>query len=143
MAGPEDVPVLAALNEQLIEDQPHDNPMRGRQLADRMSRWLAGDYTAALGTVDHVPAFYALWRTDEDGGIHLRQFFVARDFRRRGTGRAAIAALREEYWPGRRVTLDVLAHNERGIGFWRSLGFEDYAIEMRLPSTTVLEAGRR
>jgi len=128
------------MNEQLIEDQRHDNPMRGRQLADRMSDWLAGEYTAALGTVDHVPAFYALWRPDESGGIHLRQFFVARDFRRRGLGRAAIKTLREEYWQTRRVALDVLIHNERGIGFWRSLGFEDYAIAMRLPSTTLLDA---
>ncbi|MGW3496022.1 GNAT family N-acetyltransferase [Streptomyces sp. NPDC001020] len=132
--------MLAALNEQLIEDQGHENPMRGQQLADRMHGWLAGEYTAALGTVDHAPAFYALWRTDEDGGIHLRQFFVARDFRRRGLGRAAIKTLRDEYWPARRVALDVLIHNERGISFWRSLGFEDYAIEMRLPSTSLLEA---
>lgn len=126
--------MLAVLNEQLIEDQGHENPMRGRELADRMSGWLAGEYTAALGILDGVPACYALWRPAEGGGIHLRQFFVAREFRRRGVGRRAIAALQDEYWPGHRITLDVLVGNERGTAFWHSLGFEDHTVAMRSPA---------
>ena len=29
-----------------------------------------------------------------------------------------------------RIRLDVLVGNERGIAFWKSLGFEDYCITM-------------
>ncbi|MFF7334190.1 GNAT family N-acetyltransferase [Streptomyces sp. NPDC008150] len=141
LAGPEDVPVLAALNEQLIVDQGHENPMRGRELADRMQGWLAGEYTAALGILDGAPACYALWRPAEGGGIHLRQFFVAREFRRRGVGRRAIAALRDAYWPGRVIMLDVLVGNHRGAAFWHSLGFEAHTVAMRSPAPRPERAG--
>lgn len=100
-----------------------------------MRGWLAADYRTAIGRVEQTPALYALWRPDESDGIHLRHFFVAREFRRRGLGRAALHALHADFWPGRTVSLDVLVHNERGIAFWRSLGFQDYALALRRPPT--------
>jgi ribosomal protein S18 acetylase RimI-like enzyme len=30
------------------------------------------------------------------------------------------------------VSLEVLVHNDRGIAFWRSVGFRDYSIVMQL-----------
>jgi len=130
----QDVAVLARLNEQLIEDEGHENPLRGQQLADRMRYWLETGYRAALGTLDGQPACYALWRPDENEGIYLRQFFVARPFRRQGVGAAALRVLREDYWkPARQVRLDVLIGNQRGHAFWRATGFTDYSVIMRMP----------
>lgn len=133
-AGVSDAAVLGALNEQLIEDEGHDNPLRGDRLVERMRGFLTDGYAAALGTVDGWPAVYALWRPDPDGGIYLRHFFVAREYRRLGLGRATLAELRTRFWPaGSRLTLDVLAANERGIAFWRSVGFRERHIAMVLP----------
>lgn len=61
----------------------------------------------------------------------VRQFFVARGERRRGIGRQAFALLRR-HWGAREVTLDVLLHNERAVAFWRSVGFFDYGLQLRL-----------
>ena len=44
-------------------------------------------------------------------------------------GREALRQLREEVWPaGKRITLEVLLHNERGLHFWRAVGFQDHAL---------------
>jgi hypothetical protein len=43
-----DVPLLAELNHQLIRDEGHSNPMTVPQLAERMSNWIEGEYTAIL-----------------------------------------------------------------------------------------------
>jgi GNAT superfamily N-acetyltransferase len=80
-------------------------------------------------------AAYALYRLDEEGSVYLRHFFVCRHCRRHGVGREAIRQLREEIWPpGRRVTLEVLLHNERGLRFWRAVGFEDHALVLQYNS---------
>jgi ribosomal protein S18 acetylase RimI-like enzyme len=127
-----DLPLLARLNRELIEDQRSSNPMSVAELEERMRGWLAGEYRAVIFELDGVVA-YALFRPAE-GGIHLRQFFVLRPFRRRGIGRRAIEAFRRRYVPpGAALTLEVLVHNETGIAFWRALGFEDHALSLRLP----------
>lgn len=132
LAGPKDSRILAEMNEQLIVDQAHENVLRGEQLVDRMASWLNGEYEAALGSVDGRPALYALWRPEGDNAIYLRQFFVARNFRRLGLGKTAIDLLRADHWPAHcRVSLEVLIHNEKGIAFWRSVGFRDYSITMK------------
>jgi len=126
-----DVPVLARLNRQLIEDEGHPNPMDLSQLADRMAGWLAGAWRAVLFEREGEVVAYALYGPDEQG-IYLRQFFVARAHRRLGIGRDAVARLRAEVLgPDTVVTLGVLAHNERGLAFWRAVGFADHAIELR------------
>lgn len=135
-AGVDDVQLLAAFNERLIEDEGHENPLRGEQLVRRMRDWLTGKYQAALGFVDDTPALYALWRPEEYDGVYLRHFFVARDFRRRGLGRAAMEILHAQYWYGQRLSLDALVRNQRGVAFWRSLGFQDYALALRKAATT-------
>jgi ribosomal protein S18 acetylase RimI-like enzyme len=131
-----DLPLLARLNRELIEDQRSSNPMTLAELEERMRGWLGGEYRAVFFELDEVVA-YALFRPAE-GGIHLRQFFVLRSFRRRGIGRGAIEAFRRRYVPaGAAVTLEVLVHNETGIAFWRALGFEEHALSLRLPPAPV------
>jgi hypothetical protein len=42
-ASSRDAPLLAALNQQLIQDEGHRNPMSIAELKDRMEEWLAGE----------------------------------------------------------------------------------------------------
>jgi GNAT superfamily N-acetyltransferase len=130
-----DVPMLARMNQQLIEDEGHRNPMRLSELETRMRSMLDGDYTATLFEQgEHVVA-YALWR-DEPDWLYLRQFFVARDSRRRGIGAQAVRALSNEVWPAStRVRVNVLIGNQSGLEFWRAVGFVDYLITLEMDRT--------
>ena len=133
-----DLPLLAELNRQLIEDQRSSNPMSVVELAERMRGWLAGEYRALVFEIDGKPVAYAVFRPAE-GGVQLRQFFVVRDRRRQGIGRRAFEAFRRRHVaPGAALTLEVLVHNAPGIAFWRALGFEDHALSLRLPPVPLL-----
>jgi GNAT superfamily N-acetyltransferase len=131
-ASQTDIRLLAALNRQLIEDEGHRNAMSIAELADRMRAFLAGEYRAVLFERDGRLVAYALWSQRGDG-LYLRQFFVVREARRDGIGRAAMAILRKDVWPQDvRLYLEVLTANQRGLAFWRSLGFADYAVTLEM-----------
>lgn len=126
-----DIPLLAEWNHQLIRDEGHRNPMTVDQLAERMRKWLQGEYQAVVFSTD-APVAYALFKMETET-VHLRQFFVCRKRRRCGIGRAAMAALRDRVWPpGKRLTVDVLCKNRSGIDFWRSLGYQDYCLTLEI-----------
>ena len=128
---PADIPLLAAMNQQLIRAEGHRNPMTLAQLEERMAGFLAGAYEAAIFVAER-PAGYALWRPEPDH-VYLRQFFIAPKYRRRGFGRKAIALLRQDAWPRQtRLRLEVLVGNESGIAFWRSIGLEPYCLTMEM-----------
>ena len=130
-ASDADLGLLAEWNHQLIRDEGHRNPMTVAQLAERMKKWLQGDYHAVLFSSDE-PVGYALFRKEEEL-VYLRQFFVRRDRRRAGIGRAAFSILREQVWPhGVRLTVDVLCRNQSGIAFWRSVGYRDYCLSLEI-----------
>lgn len=126
-----DLPVLARMNKDLIEDERSHNPMTVAQLAERMRDWLeSGDYDAILFEYNDALVAYALFQ-QKPGSIYLRQFFVDRDFRRQGLGQSAIYMLLNDIFPpGLRVTLDVLASNSAGKAFWHHVGFHNYAITL-------------
>jgi GNAT superfamily N-acetyltransferase len=130
-ASDSDLPLLAEWNHQLIRDEGHRNPMTVGQLAARMKTWLEGEYNAVLFSSEE-PVGYALFKKEE-GLIYLRQFFVRRDRRRNGIGRAAFEILRREVWPpGIRMTVDVLCRNAEGVAFWRSVGYQDYCLTLEI-----------
>jgi GNAT superfamily N-acetyltransferase len=105
--------------------------MSVEELAERMRKWLKGEYRAVLFSSEQ-PVCYALFKEDH-GLIYLRQFFVRRDQRRAGIGRAAISILKETIWPRSvRLTVDVLCQNEGGIAFWRSVGYRDYCLTLEI-----------
>lgn len=127
----DDLPLLAELNQQLIHDEGHANPMSVAELESRMRAWLARPYTAILFLDEGVVVGYALYRTDNTG-IFLRQFFICRDKRRKGLGRTAMQMLFARVWPsGATVTLEALSANRAAIDFWHALGFDDYALTLR------------
>jgi predicted acetyltransferase len=127
--------MLARMNQQLIEDEGHRNAMHLSELETRMRSMLDGNYAATLFEIgEHVVA-YALWR-DEPDWVYLRQFFVARDYRRRGIGAQAVRVLTDEVLPGeKRVRVNVLIGNQPGLEFWRAVGFADYLITLELDRT--------
>jgi GNAT superfamily N-acetyltransferase len=127
-----DVPILARMNQQLIEDEGHRNPMNLTELEMRMRSMLDSDYTAALFEWETQLVAYGLWR-DEPEWLYLRQFFVARDFRRRGIGTRAIQMLTDEVWPAdKRIRVDALIENRAALEFWRAVGFVDYLIMLEM-----------
>jgi GNAT superfamily N-acetyltransferase len=130
-ASDADLALIAEWNHQLIRDEGHRNSMTIEQLAERMKKWLQGEYQAVVFS-DDEPVGYALFKK-EDSLIHLRQFFVRRDRRRVGIGRFAFDQLLREVWPsGVRLTVDVLCQNTGGVAFWRSVGYRDYCLSLEI-----------
>nr|MDQ6924281.1 GNAT family N-acetyltransferase [Pseudomonadota bacterium] len=122
-----DLSQLALWNQQLIEDERHDNTMSLEELEARMRNWLATEYEALVfeDRTTPRPAAYALFRRTPEW-IHLRQFFVARDRRRRGIGARAVALLLAEVFPpGKSVIVEAMAWNHAALSFWRAVGFAD------------------
>ena len=125
-----DVSLLASMNERLIRDEGHRNGLTQQSLEPRMSRWLAGDYTAAILSLNRETIGYALW-TPKSNHVHLRQYYVEPAFRRRGYGKAGIELLMNNLWGEfARVRLEVLVDNDVGLRFWKSIGFENYSVTM-------------
>jgi ribosomal protein S18 acetylase RimI-like enzyme len=53
--------------------------------------------------------------------------------RRKGLGRRAIALFCRKLVPdGATLSLDVIAHNQNGLAFWRALGFREHKVSFRL-----------
>ncbi len=126
------------MNKQLIEDEGHRNAMDLADLQKRMAGWVDSvEYTVQIFEADSTTVGYCVYKDAEDH-IYLRQFFIGREFRRRGFGTAALARL-AQIWPGRRLRLDVLSGNETGIQFWQASGFSEYAyiLERLLPGESV------
>ena len=112
-----DIPLLASMNERLIRDEGHRSALTQQSLEPRMSRWLAGDYRAAIFSLDREPIGYALWKP-KSNHVHLRQYYVEPAFRRKGYGKAGIALLLNNVWGEfARVRLEVLAGNDAGLRF--------------------------
>ena len=126
-----DAPLLADINQQLIQDEWGGGGMPLAHLEARMRRWIEEDeYRAILFQEDGATVAYSLVSIDEDSA-YIRHFFVLHEHRGRGVGRRAIETLLGEIIPaGLRITLDVLASNTVGHAFWRAAGFSDYAIRM-------------
>lgn len=131
-ATKDDLSLLAEWNLQLIADEGHRNPMSFDELKTRMTKWLSQEYDAIIFS-DTKDVAYALFKENAEE-IYLRQFFVVRERRRAGIGREAMGILINEIWPrNKRLIVDVLSKNVRGLKFWRSIGYKDYSVCLELP----------
>jgi hypothetical protein len=147
VAAAADVAQLASWNQQLIEDEAHDNAMTLDELAVRMRAWLETGYQAlvfeAPDTPAPVPVAYALFREAPEW-IHLRQFFVARDCRRRGMGARAVALLRDTVFPPDvPVIVEAMAWNHAALSFWRAVGFADRYVGLESRRSASVERSSR
>lgn len=126
----DDVAALAQMNQQLIQDEGHRNPMSLPQLTERMAAWLQGDYRAVVFGERPNLVGYALFKGEAEY-VYLRQLFVLTEHRRKGIARAAIEWLWIHAWRGaQRLRIDVLIGNTAGRMFWQSVGFHEYCITM-------------
>ena len=124
--------LLADLNLQLMVDEEHPYPLERPIVVARMRRWIEGEYHVLLFRRGVRIAGYAAWRL-EDRGAYLRHFFICRDQRRQGWGRAAIQLLRREVFPkDLPVQIEAAIGNKAGIAFWRAIGFEEFGVSMEL-----------
>ena len=125
-----DVQKLAEMNKHLIEDEKSNNPMNLSELENRMSGFISNEYNAYFFVENDVVVGYALVRESETE-TYLRQFYIERDFRRNHLGTEAFKELKS-FLGKENITLEVLPWNERGLSFWKSLGFKEAAITMKL-----------
>jgi ribosomal protein S18 acetylase RimI-like enzyme len=128
-----EAPLLAALNHQLDEDEPHPYPLPLPALTSRMTRWIeSGEYEVLLFRRGERVGGYAAWRL-EDRGTFLRHFFICRDQRREGLGRAAMTLLCRDVFPkDRPIQIEAAIGNTGAIAFWRAIGFRDFGLSMEL-----------
>ena len=132
-ALPDDLGRLGEWNAALIRDEGHDNSLSVEQLTGRMRDWLSGDYHARIFVCEHSDAGYVLYR-DLPEFIHLRQFFVLPERRRRGIGGAALRALRENAFPrGKRILVEAMVWNAPALAFWRASGFGERYVGLQYP----------
>ena len=113
---------LAELNKHLIEDEQHPNPMNIAELTERMKKWLATDYICYLVKESGNIIAYCLYR-DDSKHYYMRQLYVDRVHRRKGIATQLLDWLYKNVWTDKKVRLDVLAHNENAVAFYKRYGF--------------------
>ena len=124
-----DVPVLAKMNQWLIEDEKAETNLNLAQLEERMKGFISSEYRAFLFYDDQCVIGYALCNMSKVP-VYLRQFFICRDERRKGYGKKAFQALLVQL-NIQEIDVDVYSWNKVGIAFWESLGFEKRCYNMR------------
>ena len=129
-----DIPLLACMNKQLIEDEKSSNAMNLIQLEKRMQTFLSSEYKAYFFTEENLEeedkiVGYALVR-HTSSPLYLRQFYIKREHRRKHFGSQAFNLLLD-YLKADAIDIDVLPWNERGMNFWKSMGFAETCISMR------------
>jgi ribosomal protein S18 acetylase RimI-like enzyme len=134
----DDVPALARMNRQLVEDEQHRNRFQSDAwFEERMRDFISGAYRAVLFDLAGEVVAYALYKDHPDHAdtLYLRQIWVSRSQRRQGIGREAMRLLRDEIWPrDKRVTVEVLVGNEAARAFYEAVGFRPYSIELEMPA---------
>ena len=133
-----DIGALATMNRELIQDERSRSPMNVSQLELRMQTWLDGSWSAVMIYKNDDLIGYLLYQHREDDYypdqlvIYVRQFFVQRNYRRRGIGREAFELIVNSYFPSNaKIMLDVLATNPEALRFWEDLGFKQYSTALQ------------
>jgi ribosomal protein S18 acetylase RimI-like enzyme len=131
-AGVESLDLLARMNKELREDEQIDNYMTDGEIVERMRGFLNENsgYAVYLFIEAGETAGYALINLNEEP-LYIRQFFIRRESRRKGYGSEGIRLLKETMNTGS-FDLEVLVWNTAAIEFYRSVGFKDRLIRMRM-----------
>jgi DNA-binding GntR family transcriptional regulator/predicted acetyltransferase len=141
---PGDFPLLARMNRELADDEGHRNPMSVAEMEARFHRFVEEEgWSVDLFLLGDEIVGYATYRREVDptnpGGdrVFLRQFYIARHYRRDGMGQAAFEALSTtRFRAGDRVVLEVIENNPGGRVFWLRTGFTPYSslLEYSVPA---------
>ena len=92
------------------------------QLSHRMQTWLENEYVCYLAKEQECIIGYCLFR-DEGKHYYMRQLYVERKNRRKGIATRLLNWLYQNVWIDKKVRLDVLAHNEDAVEFYKKYGF--------------------
>ena len=139
-AAPDDLSLLAQMNDRLVEDQGSENPFSVSDLEDRFKTWLESEewQIDVIKESDSIVG-YAVYQqrsdyyVEDQTVVYLRQFYIERQHRGRGLGTRAYPQLVADRFPeGLEVSLDVVSTNPRGQSFWSKFGFDAYFTEMKL-----------
>ncbi len=134
-----DLPLLAAMNRRLIEDEGSSNPMDEEALRVRMAGWMRRRvYHFDLFVASGNPVGYAAYQVRREQydpqrtNVFLRHLYIEREHRRRGLGRTAFELLVQTRFPAEAsIDLNVLDDNLAGQRFWVSVGFAPVYTAMR------------
>lgn len=135
-ANPEDAPELARYNRELIQEEGHRNPMSLRELTQRMETFLTDEWEGVYLIHDGQKIGYALYKFGTDAfdariqTVYLRQFLILFPYRRQGLGRQAFETLKKDIFKDARIHVEVLTQNERGVAFWKAMGFKMYSMHL-------------
>jgi ribosomal protein S18 acetylase RimI-like enzyme len=129
--------MVAAYWAELVPDAPvaHDSRRAASYFAehfrfddDTVSLWWAMADTAKVGFVR-----VDRWRTEDERGGFIRDFYIRPEVRRQGVGTAVVQVIRavaeRDGWV--RIDLNVRADNPGGLAFWRSQGFNLQLYQLR------------
>ena len=136
IAALDDCPALAVMNRELIDEGQQSNTMTVSELDSRMRDWFQkGVYTGYLIRLNDETIGYALVDLSD---MWMRHFFICRNYRRQGYGRAAISLLFEQL-ETEKIGLSCLTNNAQGLAFWRSFDHDAYSIkfDIRKPNSNV------
>ena len=125
----EQLPLIMQLCQQLFEDEKSDILYTEEEMEHRIKSALESDTNAYLFYQEGELAGYALVKTKAKP-MYLWHFFICRNMRRKHIGTEAFWLLMKELDTDT-IDLDVYCWNDRGQGFWKSLGFKERCIIMR------------
>jgi GNAT superfamily N-acetyltransferase len=106
-----------------------------QDMEDRFRRFVDEEgWSVDLFLLDSEVVGYATHRREPEPSavnaerVFLRQFYIARHYRRHGLGQAAFDALTAaRFKPGDRVILEAIENNPGGRVFWLRVGFTPYS----------------
>ncbi len=132
-----DLPHVALMNRQLIEDEHSENTLDLAGLEQRLVGFLDRGWKIVICEEDDVPVGYATFFVGNDdldpsrARVNIGHFFIRRERRAMGRGTAFFSQLQQDFFPSRaKIVLDVLVGNTNAQSFYRSLGFAEYSIMM-------------
>jgi len=135
-----EIPLVAKWNVQLHEDEA-SKPIEIAAAEERHRRWLQlGTYKGAIFNVNGISMGYVIYEHRkvnpdyrDSESLYIRQFFIAREFRRKGYGTKAFRSILENIVSDNTsVKLNVKSSNPSGQQFWESVGFKPENIEYEL-----------
>ena len=110
---------------------PRESPELLADAREMMETYLKREaYDVYEFVVDGEPVGLAVAdKTERYPGMMVENFFIRREYRRRGYGTQALRALMEHLGVGA-LDLDVFCWNRRAVEFYKSFGFKEISLHM-------------
>lgn len=127
--------MLARMNLHLRQDEGNACTLTLKDMEARFERFQTVDgYTVEVFVLADAPVGFVTYRIEADDSlkdvsrVYIRQFFITRDMRRTGLGRACLELLLDKRVnKPNTLRLEVLETNPNGLAFWIAAGFSGYS----------------